>query len=430
MTKKLLTLCSICITIHTMGQSLFPSVYQRPATGFEKIRNENPYIIRQQKVNDSIWVNAQRFSWAPGPDAASRSANGIYNWVNNTWQILRLTSNSFSINTDNLPLAAIQQDELNVGSSSQKNKYRYTYAYYSNKILNSLTRERAIDFNGNNYQLDEFTAYYYNLDGTRKYDSSYYAEIDQKTVVYYTYNSSKQITGSVLLDAVTGDSLSKSSYQYQAGNLTIAHQSSFNPDTDQWETTNADTLTYINNKVSNRVVYGFSSINGGSFMFQPIQNETYQYYPDATISTIESKSWQNGNWASFYLYSILYDGKGKPSIAFRKSAINATTYEAVASSRYLFEVLSGFTNQILNGEAIDIYPNPATAQIHIGLNGNLTNGKVRITDLLGQQVHIALVNDNQELVVDVSTLKNGIYLVFLETNQGTSVAKKMVVSHP
>lgn len=429
MTKKLLALCSICIAMHTMAQSLFPSVYQRPATGFEKIRNENPYIIRQQKVNDSTWVNAQRFSWAPGPFEESRVANGIYTWTNNNWQVLRLTTNAFTLNGDNLPITAVQQDELNFGSSNQQNKYRYTFTYYSNKKLSSLTRERATDFNGNNYQLDEFTAYYYNLDGTRKSDSSYYAEIDKKTVVYYTYNGNKQITGSVLLDAVTGDSLSKSSYQYQAGNLTIAHQSSFNTNTDQWETTDADTLTYTNNKVSNRVVYGFSSINGGSFMFQPIQNETYQYYPDGTISIIDAKSWQNGNWANFYLYSILYDGKGKPSIAFRKSAINATTYEAVASSRYLFEILSGLQNETLNTLPIEVYPNPATTQINIGLSGNHINGKVRITDLLGQQVHTSLVNDNQELVVDVSTLKNGIYLVFLETGEGTSVCKKIIVSH-
>ena len=70
--------------------------------------------------------------------------------------------------------------------------------------------------------------------------------------------------------------------------------------------------------------------------------------------------------------------------------------------------------------SINMYPNPATDQVTLESNSRIN--QVSIFDLTGKEVFSTPANDNK-VVVDINSLENGIYLVRLETEQGTRVEK-------
>jgi len=75
-------------------------------------------------------------------------------------------------------------------------------------------------------------------------------------------------------------------------------------------------------------------------------------------------------------------------------------------------------------EAINIYPNPVKNNFTITNNGNFVINKITIHNLLGKIVYQANAIKNN---IDISNLKEGIYLVKLNSNT-ISVIKKIIVS--
>jgi len=75
---------------------------------------------------------------------------------------------------------------------------------------------------------------------------------------------------------------------------------------------------------------------------------------------------------------------------------------------------------------IKIYPNPAHDKFQVVANG-LENADVRLTDLLGRTITVPIAKDKSGMVVDISTLKPGVFLVSMTKNNET-VVKKIVVN--
>lgn len=71
-------------------------------------------------------------------------------------------------------------------------------------------------------------------------------------------------------------------------------------------------------------------------------------------------------------------------------------------------------------EAISMYPNPTRAKINIKNPYKKVINKIIITDLTGMKIREQ--NDNTN-VINVSQLKQGIYLVQIHSNKNMSVNK-------
>ncbi len=79
--------------------------------------------------------------------------------------------------------------------------------------------------------------------------------------------------------------------------------------------------------------------------------------------------------------------------------------------------LDGFTKN-----SVKLYPNPVSDELHISISDNNEIQKISIYNIVGQLVKT--VNGNND-TINTSDLKNGVYLVKIQTNEGT-VDKKII----
>lgn len=77
--------------------------------------------------------------------------------------------------------------------------------------------------------------------------------------------------------------------------------------------------------------------------------------------------------------------------------------------------------------SLSIAPNPASDQISINLTG-IENASVKIVDVLGNVVYKD-ANFMSTKKIDVSSFKNGIYFVMIESNGIKTMTRKVVVRH-
>ena len=70
---------------------------------------------------------------------------------------------------------------------------------------------------------------------------------------------------------------------------------------------------------------------------------------------------------------------------------------------------------------ISIYPNPATDVINVEVPASVQIESIAIFDVLGKRTNAILVNGQ----INIAGLSNGVYLMQIETNQGT-ITRKMV----
>jgi hypothetical protein len=79
-------------------------------------------------------------------------------------------------------------------------------------------------------------------------------------------------------------------------------------------------------------------------------------------------------------------------------------------------------------DGISIEPNPARDELHVTGYSLLEKGAVEIYDVLGQRIFSQQPAANsQQLVIDVSSLPDGIYFLQLKT-QGAALSQKLVIS--
>lgn len=88
--------------------------------------------------------------------------------------------------------------------------------------------------------------------------------------------------------------------------------------------------------------------------------------------------------------------------------------EIYVTSLAVNELNVGITE--LENSAGDIYPNPATKNIHLNLPGK---SEVRIFDILGKEI-ISTESDHEIMILDISGLEKGIYYVRIASERNVS----------
>ncbi|MBL4704357.1 MAG: T9SS type A sorting domain-containing protein [Flavobacteriales bacterium] len=78
-----------------------------------------------------------------------------------------------------------------------------------------------------------------------------------------------------------------------------------------------------------------------------------------------------------------------------------------------------------NVMSISAYPNPVLDQLTIQNNSALT-GNVAVTDILGKSVYTNRINAGETRMINFSSMVNGVYLVKLTSDDGSTVTKKVI----
>ena len=77
--------------------------------------------------------------------------------------------------------------------------------------------------------------------------------------------------------------------------------------------------------------------------------------------------------------------------------------------------------------SISLYPNPAQNSFRIGTNGVVVeNGRISILSSFGQTVHSSSFNSSDE--IDISSLPNGIYFVYLSCEELSTSPQKLIIT--
>lgn len=79
---------------------------------------------------------------------------------------------------------------------------------------------------------------------------------------------------------------------------------------------------------------------------------------------------------------------------------------------------------------VDVYPNPASGWVNLGLPKTEGQGTVSISDVTGRLVHTIIVEEGtQNLKVDLRGWRDGLYIVKFESEGGSLIAKRLMVNN-
>ena len=219
--------------------------------------------------------------------------------------------------------------------------------------------------------------------------------------VPFTYNSTRTSTARAVVLATIVDST------VGTINVRITHNIESDFLCDGWGTLILPNATH-NNTLRVRVTEHttdslFIDLTGLGF---------YTFFGEDTSTTI-SYRWV-GNGPAAYLLGIETDSLGTTSV----------------SSEYLLNyIVLGTSNIASDLNQVQVYPSPASDQVHFKWNNNLNPTGLVLLDALGREVVNAEMRGMSTLDVPVSGLANGIYYYQLKLDNGTIEKGKFMVAH-
>ena len=129
------------------------------------------------------------------------------------------------------------------------------------------------------------------------------------------------------------------------------------------------------------------------------------------------------NPANFCTFGF-YDGSRYFPTCYRDSQIFFTTDRFNASNCELTT-----TTPEINDFNISISPNPSQNYLDISANDNLSIRKCSLIDALGHIVQEREFNDVNQVHWGFDVMKNGLYLLRIQTSLGDLIVKKVIINH-
>ncbi len=134
--------------------------------------------------------------------------------------------------------------------------------------------------------------------------------------------------------------------------------------------------------------------------------------------------------------SLLNGGANKLLLwkAFARRGMGADAKQGASTSRSdgtagfkLPAELTVSNNEILNNNAIEIYPNPSKGNFIINASFDLNNSVFNLVNISGKQIpfNTKRLNDNQT-EIELNNISSGVYFVSINSNNG-SVTKKIII---
>lgn len=423
MKKIILSILLAAFTLSVYSQNLYPSIVEYPVTGLQKIMAENPYVVQQVKDSFGDWLNSAKYFWEPAALPGYKKYDGQFYWMDNAWKEVFAATDSFVLNPDNKIAMAFEKLVYDYPGYSRKEKYRYTYTYNTDKTINTLKMEQAVNINSNNYSAYNFMKIAYDNTGKRIYDSiRYYPQGGTTQFVRYQYNPSNQVIAEYGVNVSTGDTTSRTLYTYEGNLLKTIYSEGFDETTDDWTMQNADSMEINNGKITNRIRYGLF-VNGGEVSIRPSTNESYTYNTDGSLHIIITKRWVDIEWLDVSKLEMLYDNTGKPMLAPVYNAIEGG-FETDHAMQYVFNFLSGVNDLKQTAGINNIYPNPASEKLNVTLS-NTNKTTYSIYDLAGKLIEKGNTT-SETFYVDLQKYTNGIYYLNIASGDHSTTRKFIV----
>ena len=73
--------------------------------------------------------------------------------------------------------------------------------------------------------------------------------------------------------------------------------------------------------------------------------------------------------------------------------------------------------------SISLYPNPTTATLNIEVSHSITNGTIKVYDILGKEIFNETITSNDPLKINVATFNSGLYLVKIATENSVETKR-------
>lgn len=139
-------------------------------------------------------------------------------------------------------------------------------------------------------------------------------------------------------------------------------------------------------------------------------------------NAINIAKWNDTSWTSF--------GYNKPGYISAVEAYKGMIYVASRSGDsavlYKTAISSGINRVHYDAIHANIFPNPATNEINISLNGDFDNLNYEIMDMEAKVIVTEAIHDN-ETTINMGFLKTGIYMIRIKGENRADVIKKFVV---
>ena len=114
-------------------------------------------------------------------------------------------------------------------------------------------------------------------------------------------------------------------------------------------------------------------------------------------------------------------------VIFRFRAINDNASNLFIDNIFVYDAVSPANIEIFQTQTFKLFPNPADEFVELRFDALKSNGSVSIFDITGKEVYqTSIISKQDQLKLQTSELKPGIYLVSLATELGRSVQKLVI----
>ena len=286
----------------------------------------------------------------------------------------------------------------------------YTYDENGNR----LTRSNYNSFGTPNFTLGGIYNYFYNEDNKLTNWELYMNGTDLMQLCTLTYNNNGQVVQEIGQDAFNSGNMEDSwkiDYQYNSdGTLKSTAQSFWSG---YWSVYGTELFYYDNNKncikwdhkdgntVTDRKEYEYNMEYSADQLVMPLEPEFETKNLVAMNNMVTVQHWytQDGVGSLVYVCDYIYD----------YDTLNYT----------------GVSNQSLAATDLRVYPNPASDLITIAANNTIISN-VDVIDNTGKVVLRKSHLNKEEVNLDLTILKSGIYYVRLATSKGMFTERLIV----
>lgn len=425
--KRIFTTFFSLISLYVMGQNAIPQVFTPPLTGYNRIRDENPYMLVEQATDETgtNWTPYNRLIRTKAPLLNKTTEDRTSVWETNTWKDQYLQKDSFITEADQTTIKTIfSYLSYQFSTFSFEQKSRYTYTNDASKRPTQIIVQQANPPTSNNYQNYYRLSMQYNSTGQREKDTYLFYNPTSTVTTGYTYNNQNQVTARYSFNEM-GDTTSKGFYNYTSEHRILNFvQFSYDEDLGDWALLSADTFEYNSEgDISKLIRYLEVSVNGGPPQFSPYSIEEYQYTATGKLQEILTRNWSGQSWALTNKMVFSYVNE-KPTIGYLYVSPDGATININPAYRYTFapmtateELYSALTN-------LSVYPNPSNNILNIDLGNN--TGTATLFDNKGQvAIHQTLEG---KTTLNTASLASGIYMLRLQSgNEQTT--RKVLINH-
>lgn len=427
--KRTLTTFFSLISLYVMGQEAIPSAFTPPLTGFNRIRDENPYMLMEQATDETAtnWDRYNMLVRTKSPVLNKTIEERTSVWETNTWKDQYVQKDSFITEADQTTIKTdFSYVSYNYTTFSFEQKSKYTYTNDANKRPAQILVQNANPPMSNNYQNYYKLSIQYNPAGQRIKDIYQFYSPVSTTTNNYTYNAQNQVTANYSFNEM-GDSSGKGFYSYTPEHKLLNFtQFSYDEDLAEWMPSSADTFEYnAEGHISKYIRHLIVSTNGGNPSFRPYMIEEYQYTATGKLKEILTKNWYDNSQSWLLSNKSVYTYVNeKPTIGYFYRSLDGLSISPNPSYRYTFAPMTGTREVHSILSTASVYPNPSNEMLTVDLGKN--SGTATLFDSKGQVTMTQTVDGKSSL--NTSELTAGIYLLRLQSG-AEQTTQKVIITH-